>query len=55
LGGCAGQIAAIAALLTDLYPHEWLVGNFTSKRVGGNLWVEYFATTTDEDALTRTL
>jgi len=24
------------------YPHELVVGNFTSKRVGGNLWVEYF-------------
>ncbi len=23
-------------------PHELLVGNFTSKRVGGNVWVEYF-------------
>ena len=25
-----------------VYPHELLVGNFTSKRVGGNVWVEYF-------------
>ena len=25
-------------------PHELLVGNFTSKRVGGSVWVEYFGT-----------
>jgi formate C-acetyltransferase len=25
-----------------VHPHELLVGNFTSKRVGGNVWVEYF-------------
>ena len=25
-----------------VYPDELLVGNFTSKRVGGNVWVEYF-------------
>jgi len=25
-----------------VYPHELLVGNFTSKRVGGAVWVEYF-------------
>ncbi len=25
-----------------VYPRELLVGNFTSKRVGGNIWVEYF-------------
>jgi formate C-acetyltransferase len=25
-----------------VYPHELLVGNYTSKRVGGNMWVEYF-------------
>ena len=27
-----------------VHPHELLVGNFTSKRVGGSLWVEYFGT-----------
>jgi len=27
-----------------VYPHELLVGNFTSKRVGGSVWVEYFGT-----------
>lgn len=27
-----------------VYPDELLVGNFTSKRVGGNVWVEYFGT-----------
>jgi formate C-acetyltransferase len=26
-----------------VYPHELLVGNFTAKRVAGNAWVEYFA------------
>ena len=26
-----------------IHPNELLVGNFTSKRVGGNVWVEYFA------------
>jgi len=26
-----------------VYPGELLVGNFTSKRVGGSVWVEYFA------------
>ena len=25
-----------------VYPHELLVGNHTSKRVGGNIWVEYY-------------
>ncbi len=25
-----------------VHPHELLVGNFTAKRVAGNLWVEYF-------------
>jgi pyruvate formate-lyase/glycerol dehydratase family glycyl radical enzyme len=25
-----------------VHPHELIVGNFTSKRVGGNVWVEYF-------------
>lgn len=25
-----------------VHPHELLVGNFTSKRVAGNVWVEYF-------------
>ena len=25
-----------------VYPHELLVGNFTSKRVAGSVWVEYF-------------
>ncbi|MGV9171647.1 MAG: pyruvate formate lyase family protein, partial [Promethearchaeia archaeon] len=25
-----------------VYPHELLVGNFTSKRVAGQLWAEYF-------------
>jgi len=25
-----------------VYPDELLVGNFTAKRVGGNVWVEYF-------------
>ncbi|MHA1438665.1 MAG: pyruvate formate lyase family protein [Promethearchaeota archaeon] len=25
-----------------IYPHELLVGNFTSKRVAGQLWAEYF-------------
>ena len=28
-----------------VHPNELLVGNFTSKRVGGNVWVEYFAAT----------
>jgi formate C-acetyltransferase len=28
-----------------VHPRELLVGNFTSKRVGGNAWVEYFGTT----------
>jgi pyruvate formate-lyase/glycerol dehydratase family glycyl radical enzyme len=27
-----------------VYPNELLVGNYTSKRVGGNIWVEYFGT-----------
>ena len=27
-----------------VYPNELLVGNFTSKRVGGTVWVEYFGT-----------
>jgi pyruvate formate lyase activating enzyme len=27
-----------------VYPDELLVGNYTSKRVGGNVWVEYFGT-----------
>ena len=27
-----------------VYPHELLVGNFTAKRVGGNVWPEYFGT-----------
>ncbi|MBT3217826.1 MAG: radical SAM protein [Proteobacteria bacterium] len=27
-----------------VYPDELLVGNFTSKRVGGSVWVEYFGT-----------
>jgi len=27
-----------------VYPHELLVGNFTSKRVAGSVWVEYFGT-----------
>ncbi len=27
-----------------VHPHELLVGNFTSKRVGGSVWVEYFGT-----------
>ncbi|HQK19617.1 MAG TPA: pyruvate formate lyase family protein, partial [Polyangiaceae bacterium] len=27
-----------------IYPHELLVGNFTAKRVAGNVWTEYFAT-----------
>lgn len=26
----------------DVHPRELLVGNFTSRRVGGNVWVEYF-------------
>jgi formate C-acetyltransferase len=26
----------------EVYPRELLVGNFTSKRVGGNVWVELF-------------
>ncbi len=26
----------------EVYPGELLVGNFTSKRVAGNVWVEYF-------------
>ena len=26
----------------EVHPRELLVGNFTSKRVGGNVWVEYF-------------
>lgn len=26
----------------QVYPNELLVGNFTSKRVAGNVWVEYF-------------
>lgn len=26
----------------EVYPGELLVGNFTAKRVGGNIWVEYF-------------
>ena len=25
-----------------VYPHELLVGNYTSKRVGGSVWVDYF-------------
>ena len=25
-----------------VYPQELLVGNFTSKRVGGSIWIEYF-------------
>ncbi len=25
-----------------VHPHELLVGNFTARRVGGNVWVEYF-------------
>ena len=25
-----------------VYPHELLVGNYTAKRVAGNVWVEYF-------------
>lgn len=28
-----------------VHPNELLVGNFTSKRVGGNVWIEYFAST----------
>ncbi len=28
-----------------IYPNELLVGNFTSKRVGGNVWLEYFGAT----------
>jgi len=28
-----------------VYPDELLVGNFTSKRVGGSVWVEYFGAT----------
>ena len=27
---------------TIVYPRELLVGNFTAKRVAGNIWVEYF-------------
>ncbi len=27
---------------TIVYPQELLVGNYTAKRVGGNLWVEYY-------------
>ncbi|MBW2256892.1 MAG: hypothetical protein JRI25_20180, partial [Deltaproteobacteria bacterium] len=27
-----------------VHPHELLVGNFTSKRVGGSVWLEYFGT-----------
>ena len=27
-----------------VYPHELLVGNFTSKRVAGSVWMEYFGT-----------
>lgn len=26
-----------------VYPHELLVGNFTAKRVGAQLWIEYFS------------
>ena len=41
----AGLLRHLLANKTlNVYPGELLVGNFTAKRVGGNVWVEYFGT-----------
>ena len=48
-GPLAGRRASLLRYLLankkiTVYPQELLVGNFTGKRVGGSIWVEYFGT-----------